>query len=125
MERLFFMIGAGLMFLGVAAGAFGAHGLAAYFGQYPDLKGTYETAVQYHLTHALALFISAWAVDKWGGNFANWSGYFFILGILLFSGSLYLLVAMRLRWLGAITPLGGIAFLLGWLCLFVAAWRGQ
>lgn len=125
MDRIFFMIGSGLMFFGVAAGAFGAHGLAGYFETHPDLEGTYDTAVRYHMIHALALFISAWAVDKWGGNLPTWSGYLFILGILLFSGSLYLLVATRLRWLGAITPLGGVAFLAGWLFLFIAAWRGQ
>lgn len=125
MERTFFMIGSLLMFLGVAAGAFGAHGLAGYFHQFPELAKSYDTAVRYHLFHALALFISAWAVDKWNNQFANWSGYLFILGILLFSGSLYLLVALRLRWLGAITPLGGLAFLAGWLCLFMAAWRSQ
>ncbi len=124
MDRIFFMIGSGLMFLGVAAGAFGAHGLAGYFEVHPDLEGTYDTAVRYHMLHGLALFISAWAVEKWGGNLPTWSGYLFILGILLFSGSLYLLVALRLRWLGAITPLGGVAFLAGWLCLLFAAWRG-
>lgn len=125
MERTFFMIGSLLMFLGVAAGAFGAHGLAGYFQQYPELAKTFDTAVRYHLIQALALFISAWAVDKWSNQFANWSGYLFILGIILFSGSLYLLVALRLRWLGAITPMGGLAFLAGWLCLFLAAWRSQ
>lgn len=124
MDRIFFMVGSGLMFLGVAAGAFGAHGLAGYFEAHPDLEGTYDTAVRYHMLHGLALFISAWAVEKWGGNLPTWSGYLFILGILLFSGSLYLLVALRLRWLGAITPLGGVAFLAGWLCLLIAAWRG-
>ncbi len=123
MDRIFFMIGAALMFLGVAAGAFGAHGLAAYFQQYPDMKSTFDAAVRYHLIHALALFISAWAVDKWGSNFATWSGALFVLGLILFSGSLYLLVVTRLRWLGAITPLGGIAFLTGWAFLLIAAWR--
>lgn len=125
MDRLFFMLGSALMFLGVAAGAFGAHGLAAYFQQHPTLKGTYDTAVQYHTLHALALFIAAWAAAKWGGSLPTWGGYLFLLGILLFSGSLYLLVAMRLRWLGAITPLGGVAFLAGWLCLFLAAYRAS
>lgn len=123
MEKLFFMAGSALMFLGVAAGAFGAHGLAAYFQQHPDLESTYDTAVRYHLIHALALFISAGAVGRWGGSAAHWSGYLFVLGIILFSGSLYLLVALRLRWLGAVTPLGGVAFLAGWLCLLLAAWR--
>lgn len=113
------------MFVGVGAGAFGAHGLAGYFEQYPDLESTYDTAVRYHMIHGLALFISAWAWDKWGSQAAAWSGYAFVAGVLIFCGSLYLLVFTRLRWLGAITPLGGVAFLAGWLCLFIAAWRGQ
>jgi len=124
MDRIFFMIGSGLMFLGVAAGAFGAHGLASYFETYPDLEGTFDTAVRYHMFHALALFISVWAIDKWGGSLTVWSGYLFILGIILFAGSLYLLVALRISWLGAITPLGGVAFLAGWACLLIAAWKG-
>ena len=123
MDRNFFIIGSALMFLSVAAGAFGAHGLSGYFESYPELEKTYDTAVRYHMIHGLALFISAWAVDKWAGNFATWSGYLFILGLILFSGTLYLLVATRMRWLGAITPLGGVAFLIGWLFLLIAAWR--
>ncbi len=125
MEKFFFIAGSALMFLGVAAGAFGAHGLAAYFQHHPNLESTYDTAVRYHLIHALALFISAGAVARWGGSLANWSGYLFVLGIILFSGSLYLLVALRLRWLGAVTPLGGVAFLAGWLCLLLVAWRSS
>lgn len=125
MDRIFFMIGSALMLLGVALGAFGAHGLASYFETHPDLEGTYDTAVRYHMIHALALFISAWAVDKWGGRLPVWSGYLFIVGIILFAGTLYLLVALRLGWLGAITPLGGVAFLAGWACLLLTAWKGQ
>lgn len=125
MDRLFFMIGSALMFFGVAAGAFGAHGLAPYFQQHPELEGTYDTAVHYHMIHALALFVTAWAVDKWGSGLTTWAGYLFVLGIILFSGSLYLLVATRLRWLGAVTPFGGIAFLAGWVCLLLAAYRSH
>lgn len=124
MERIFVMLGSGLMFLGVAAGAFGEHGLSSYFERFPDLADTYETAVRYHTYHALALFVAAWAVDKWGMGLPTWAGYLFLAGILIFSGSLYLLVATRLRWLGAITPIGGVAMLVGWVCLFLAAWRG-
>ena len=123
MERIFAMMGAILMFLGVAAGAFGAHGLSSYFEQYPNLEGTFETAVRYHIYHALALFAAAWAVGRWPSALATWSGYLFVVGILIFSGSLYLLVMTRVRWLGAITPLGGVAFLAGWVCLFVVAFR--
>ncbi len=111
-----------MMFLSVGAGAFGAHGLGDYLAKY-DLAGTFETAVRYHVYHALALFVAAWAVDKWGGALPTWAGYLFLVGIILFSGSLYLLVATRMRWLGAITPLGGVAFLAGWALIMLAAWR--
>jgi uncharacterized membrane protein YgdD (TMEM256/DUF423 family) len=125
MERLFVILGSVLMFLGVGAGAFGAHGLSRYFEQYPDLSGTYDTAVQYLMIHGLALFAVAWVTSNWTGQLAIWAGYLFLLGVLLFSGSLFLLVLTRAGWFGAITPLGGIAFLAGWLCLALAAWRGQ
>lgn len=123
MERLFVMLGAVLMALGVGAGAFGAHGLSAYFAQYPNLQDTYETAVRYHIYHGFALFVAAWMVDKWPGALANWAGYLFLIGILLFSGSLYLLVFTRVRWLGAVTPLGGVAFIAGWFLIFLTAIR--
>jgi uncharacterized membrane protein YgdD (TMEM256/DUF423 family) len=123
MDRLFVIIGAVLMFLGVGAGAFGAHGLSDYFVRYPDLSDTYDTAVQYLMVHGLALFAVAWITSRWPGNLANWAGYLFLVGIILFSGSLFVLVFTRARWLGAITPLGGVAFLAGWLCLVLAAWR--
>jgi uncharacterized membrane protein YgdD (TMEM256/DUF423 family) len=123
MTKAFTIAGALLMILGVGAGAFGAHSLSAYFGRFPEVEGTYETAVQYHQLHGLGLFVAAWAAERWPGSWTMWAGYLFLLGILLFSGSLYLLVFTRLRWLGAITPLGGVAFLAGWLCLLLAAWR--
>ena len=125
MERLFVILGSVLMFLGVGAGAFGAHGLSRYFEQYPDLSGTYDTAVQYLMIHGLALFAVAWVTSNWSGQLAIWAGYLFLLGVFLFSGSLFLLVLTRVGWFGAITPLGGIAFLAGWLCLALAAWRSQ
>lgn len=111
------------MFTGVGAGAFGAHGLARYFGQHPDLASTFDTAVRYQLVHGLGLFVAAWLYEKWGGTLPLWAGGLFLAGILLFSGSLYLLVLTRQRWLGAVTPLGGVAFLAGWLCLALASWR--
>jgi uncharacterized membrane protein YgdD (TMEM256/DUF423 family) len=122
MDKLFVMLGSGLMFLGVALGAFGAHGLNDYLTRH-ELTNTFETAVRYHMIHGLAIFAAAWVADKWAGPLPTWAGYLFVIGIILFSGSLYLLVATRLRWLGAITPLGGLAFLAGWACLFLAAWR--
>ena len=113
------------MFIGVAAGAFGAHGLSGYFATYTELESTYDTAVNYQVVHGLALFITAWIATRYSPSFASWAGYLFILGIILFSGSLYLLVLTRTSWLGAITPFGGIAFLIGWILLALAVWRAQ
>lgn len=123
MERALILSGALFMFLGVAAGAFGAHGLAGYFERYPEFESTFETAVRYQLIHGLGLFIAAWLSGKMGGVLPTWAGIAFLAGILLFSGSLYLLVFSRQSWLGAVTPLGGIAFLTGWLCIALTAWR--
>ena len=123
MERTFVLIGSALMFVGVGAGAFGAHGLSTYFEQYPSFAGTFETAVRYHLIHGLAVLLAAWATNEWPDSGADWAGYLFLIGVILFSGSLYLLVFTRQTWLGVITPLGGVAFLGGWASLFLAAWR--
>jgi uncharacterized membrane protein YgdD (TMEM256/DUF423 family) len=123
MDRVFVMIGGITMFLGVALGAFGAHGLSGYFERFPDLAQTFDTGVRYHMIHGLALFVAAWVWQRWAGPLASLAGYLFLAGIILFSGSLYLLVATRARWLGAVTPLGGVAFLSGWICLLIAAWR--
>lgn len=123
MDKLFVIFGAALMMLGVGAGAFGAHGLSSYFEEFPNLKAIFETAVRYHIYHALALFAAAWLADKMPGSLTTLAGYLFLAGILLFSGSLYLLVMTRQSWLGAVTPLGGVAFIAGWGCLLLAAWR--
>lgn len=125
MDRFFVIAGSIVMFIGVGAGAFGAHGLSNYFIRYPELEGTYDTAVRYQIIHGIALFLAAWVAVRYGALFANWAGYLFILGIILFSGSLYLLVFTRTSWLGAVTPFGGIAFLSGWVLLALAAWRAQ
>ena len=125
MDRFFVIAGSIVMFIGVGAGAFGAHGLSNYFLNYPELEGTYDTAVRYQIIHGIALFLTAWIMVRYVAGIANWAGYLFILGIILFSGSLYLLVFTRISWLGAITPLGGISFLLGWFLLALGAWRGQ
>lgn len=123
MERIFVLFGSVLMFIGVGAGAFGAHGLSSYFARFPNYEAIYETAVRYHIYHALALFAAAWLAGRWPGTMTTWAGYLFLAGIILFSGSLYLLVFTRVSWLGAVTPLGGVAFLAGWALLFASAWR--
>ena len=119
MERLFFLCGTLFAFISVGAGAFGAHGLKGRLT--PDMLAVYEIAVTYQMSHALALLAAAWAVTRWPGAPARASGFFFIAGILIFSGSLYVLSLTGIKWLGAITPIGGVAFLAGWLCLAWAA----
>lgn len=122
MPRVFTIIAAGLAFIGVALGAFGAHGLAATL-EASGRADTFDTANQYHLIHALALLGAAWAAERWPGRAARWAGYLFVLGVLLFSGSLYVLAIFDIGFMGAVAPLGGAALLGGWLCLGLAAWR--
>lgn len=121
MERIFFIVGCLSAFLGVMAGAFGAHGLKNRLGA--EMLATFEVGVRYQMYHAFALIIVAWALARWPGTTLLAGGWFFIVGTLLFSGSLYLLTLTGARWMGAITPLGGLAFLAGWLCLAWAAWK--
>ena len=118
LERLFFGIGAISAFIGVAAGAFGAHALKARLS--PDLLAVFEVGVRYQMYHALGLIACAWAVTRWPGTLAAAAGWLFVAGIVVFSGSLYALALTGTRWLGAITPLGGLAFLAGWVCLAAA-----
>jgi len=113
------------MFLAVAAGAFGSHGLSEYFSNHPELESTYQTAVRYQVIHGLALFVIAWTTTRWTGQLTIWAGYLFIAGIVVFSGSLFLLSFTGVSWLGAITPIGGAAFLIGWALLIIAAWRDK
>jgi uncharacterized membrane protein YgdD (TMEM256/DUF423 family) len=112
-------LGALSAFIGVAAGAFGAHALRARLT--PDLLATFETGARYQMYHALALLAAAWMADRWPGSQPGWAGLCFAVGTVLFSGSLYALALTGQRWLGAVTPLGGVAFLTGWLLLAWAA----
>jgi uncharacterized membrane protein YgdD (TMEM256/DUF423 family) len=120
-DRLFFALGSASALAGVAAGAFGAHGLRGRLT--PDLLAVFETGARYQLYHALALLAAAWATTRWPGPWPPRAGWLFLTGTVLFSGSLYALALSGVRWLGAITPLGGAAFLAGWLCLILAALR--
>ncbi|MDH5539489.1 MAG: DUF423 domain-containing protein [Rhizobacter sp.] len=122
MDRLFFILGSLSAFGAVALGAFGAHALKARLST--ELLATYETGVRYQMAHALALMAVAWAHTRWPGGLVNASGWLFVAGTVLFSGSLYMLSLSGQRWLGAVTPFGGLAWLAGWLCLAWAAWRG-
>ena len=111
-------------FLGVALGAFAAHSLAAYFSDKPRLEANFKTGVQYHFYHALAIFGVAFTSRDFSSSLIPLSGWLFLLGIILFSGSLYIFSLTGKRWLGAITPLGGLAFLAGWICLAVGVMQG-
>lgn len=111
--------GALLMLAAVAAGAFGAHALKDRFGAYE--QGIWETAVRYQAYHALALFIVAWLETRSVSKAVPAAGWFFIAGSLIFSGSLYALALTGQKKLGAVTPIGGLAFLIGWALLLFSS----
>lgn len=115
MGRTFFVLGALLAGVGVALGAFGAHGLRGRLE--PELLEIFETGVRYQLWHALALLAVGWTASRRASPTVSGAGWLFVLGIALFSGSLYLLSLTGVRALGAITPFGGGAFLAGWALL--------
>lgn len=117
-SKFFMVAGAILGGLGVALGAFGAHGLKSMVT--PDRLQVFETAVRYEMYHAVALLFVGWMMQQAGMAGLAKSGWMFLAGTLIFSGSLYVLVLTDTRWLGAITPLGGVAFVLGWAFL---AWE--
>jgi uncharacterized membrane protein YgdD (TMEM256/DUF423 family) len=123
MDRAFFSLGAVLGALGVAAGAFGAHALKGRLT--PEMLAVFETGVRYQLIHALGLLAVAWAATRWKSASIRVAGWLFVVGILLFSGSLYVLCLTGIRALGAITPIGGAAFIAGWLLLAWGTWRGD
>jgi uncharacterized membrane protein YgdD (TMEM256/DUF423 family) len=114
-ERTFALSGAVSALIAVAAGAFGAHALRTRVS--PEAVQVFETGARYQMYHALALFAAAWVAGRWAPAQATWAGCFFLAGTVIFSGSLYLLTFTGIRWLGAVTPLGGLSFLLGWVSL--------
>lgn len=119
--RLFLALGASFGGLAVLLGAFGAHALRARLS--PEDLATFEIGVRYQMYHALALIVVAWATTQWDSATVPAAGWAFTTGIVVFSGSLYLLVFSGMRWLGAITPIGGVAFLIGWALLAWTAIR--
>jgi uncharacterized membrane protein YgdD (TMEM256/DUF423 family) len=121
MERILLVLGALSAFIGVAAGAFGAHWLKSRISV--EMLSIFEVGVRYQMYHAFALIAAAWVQSKWPSKLVVTGGWLFAIGTILFSGSLYLLSVSGMKWLGAITPLGGLAFLAGWICLAWAAWR--
>ncbi|MGC5699459.1 DUF423 domain-containing protein [Pseudomonas sp. NFXW11] len=123
MLRGFLLLAAFFGFTGVALGAFAAHGLKNRLST--EYLAIFHTGVTYQLVHALALFGVALLATQLPGRLVAWAGGAFTLGILLFSGSLYLLTLTGTSKLGIITPFGGVAFLTGWFLLGLAAWRSQ
>lgn len=122
MTRFFVAAGALAAGIGVALGAFGAHGLEGRVS--PNRLATFETAVKYQIYHALALLFVAWASAQGWGPSVDWAGYCFLAGIVVFSGSLYVLVLTDTGWLGAVTPFGGVGFIVGWGLLAWTALAG-
>ena len=119
--RRFAVIGAAYGGLGVMAGAFGAHALKGRLP--PELLTTFETSARYQMYHALALLGVAWAADRFPGRWITWSGWLFVWGTAIFSGSLYALSLSGVSVLGAITPFGGLALIAGWACLGIGMTR--
>jgi uncharacterized membrane protein YgdD (TMEM256/DUF423 family) len=121
-ERLFVIIGALSGAIGVGAGAFGAHALREKLE--PRMLEVFETGARYQMYHAVAMLAAAWVVGRFPGSLANASGWLFLAGTAFFSGSLYAMALTDVRALGAITPIGGVCFIAGWVCLALAAAKG-
>ena len=107
--------------LAVALGAFGAHGLKSQLST--DMMQTYKTGVEYHFYHALGLLLIGILAVMYPSGLLKWSAILLTAGIVVFSGSLYVLAVSGIKWLGAITPLGGLSFIAGWVVLFLAVWK--
>lgn len=121
--RAALLLGALLMFAAVALGAFGAHALRSRLA--PEMQAVWQTAVQYHAWHALGLFVVGLLIAQLPEKHAlGWGGWLLLAGVVLFSGSLYALALTGNRTFGAITPVGGVAFLAGWLAVAYTFWRG-
>ena len=124
MHKIHLILGSILAGLGVVLGAFGAHGLKKIVP--PETVSSYQTGVQYQMYHAFALLIVGILSERLSSNLINWAGAFFVLGIVLFSGSLYLLASLKamdkvgVSGIGIITPIGGLMFIVGWILLLVA-----
>lgn len=122
MAKLFITLASLSGMFAVVFGAFGAHALKNRLDDYA--MGVFETAVQYHFYHSLALLaVGVIALHQPQTMLLRSSGWLFLLGIVVFSGSLYLLSLSGVKWLGAITPLGGLAFIAGWACLAATGWK--
>jgi uncharacterized membrane protein YgdD (TMEM256/DUF423 family) len=122
MSKIFLLIGSILGALSVAIGAFGAHGLKSILEANQRLE-TFETAVKYQFYHTFAILLIGFLALQFESKWLNYAGYSFLVGMLIFSGSLYILCLTNIKWLGAITPIGGLAMIAGWLMLFWAVYQ--
>lgn len=122
MQKLFLMAGSIAMTLAVALGAFGAHGLKKILSE--EMLTIFETGVRYHFYHALGLLIIGLAARHLSTSLLSWSGWLMVAGIIIFSGSLYILSISGIRWLGAITPIGGLCYIAAWVLFAIAVWKG-
>ncbi|WP_281616107.1 DUF423 domain-containing protein [Flammeovirga sp. SubArs3] len=120
MSRNIIIIGSIFCALAVAIGAFGAHGLKGVLEANGRLE-TFETGVKYHFYHGLGLLLLGALADKIEQNWLKWAAVFMVIGILIFSGSLYILSITGINWLGAITPIGGVGFIAAWIALALGA----
>lgn len=121
MSRIILLIASALLVFAVILGAFGAHGLKSHLST--EMMQVYKTGVDYHFYHALGLFLVGVLAVSMPSNLLNWSAIFLFVGVILFSGSLYVLAVTGIKWLGAITPLGGMSFIIGWILLFLSVWK--
>ncbi len=122
MQKLFLIIGSITMALAVGLGAFGAHGLKEILTD--EMLDIFETGVKYHFYHAIGLLVIALVAQLIpNSSLLQWSGWLMLAGIIIFSGSLYVLSISGIRWMGAITPIGGLCFILAWILLTLASWQ--
>lgn len=121
MSKTIIMTASVFLALAVAIGAFGAHGLKSHIST--EMLGIYKTGVEYHFYHALGLLLLGVLAVYMPNVYLKWSAIFLVSGIILFSGSLYLLAVSGIKWLGAITPFGGLSFITGWILMFIAVWK--
>ncbi|MFA9388912.1 MAG: DUF423 domain-containing protein [Prolixibacteraceae bacterium] len=121
MSKTILIAGSGFLALAVIIGAFGAHALKAKL--LPEMLQVYKTGVEYHFYHALGLLFVGILSLNISSGLITWSAICLMLGIVLFSGSLYLMAITGIKWLGAITPLGGLSFIAGWVLLLIAVWK--
>ena len=121
MSKTILMTAALLMALAVAIGAFGAHGLKSHLSE--EMMQIYKTGVEYHFYHALGLLLVGVLSLSIPSGWLNWSAILLTAGIILFSGSLYVLAVTGIKWMGAVTPVGGLSFIAGWVLLLVAVWK--